>query len=279
MTEKIKKTNNGLVERQNGQKGNDGPRLSSVTTAIRLLKQFSEEDAELGISSLARRLGVAKSTAHRLATTLLSEGLLEQDPTSERYRLGLGLFQLGALVRQRLSVSNEAKTILAELRAELRENVALAVPKDRGITFLYDFESPQSVRVRSRLGSAKCLIGCAEGLAILAFQPPKRREEMIEGTEKLLTPEDKQLLDDRMEQTRLSGFCLDFDELQTGLSTIAAPVCDAAGDVVAAVGLTGPSQRLDERKLHMLSHRIIETADTISRRLGAKIPRDVVEIA
>src|SRR5687768_12740698 len=84
-------------------------RLSSVTTAIRLLKAFSEDEVDIGISALAKRLGIAKSTAHRLATTLAAEGLLEQDHASGRYRLGVALFRLGALVRRRMEVSNEAR--------------------------------------------------------------------------------------------------------------------------------------------------------------------------
>src|SRR5262245_57597372 len=84
-------------------------RLSSVAMAVRLLKVFSEDEHEVGISDLARRLGIAKSTAHRLATTLVAEGMLEQNPDNERYRLGIALFGLGALVRRRMDVSNEAR--------------------------------------------------------------------------------------------------------------------------------------------------------------------------
>src|SRR5262249_58756751 len=80
-------------------------RLSSVATAIELLKAFSEDEVDLGISTLAKRLGVAKSTAHRLASTLVSENLLEQDRATGKYRLGLPLFRLRTPVRPPLNVS------------------------------------------------------------------------------------------------------------------------------------------------------------------------------
>src|SRR4051812_35646244 len=84
--------------RPGAKKGPAAPnRLSSVAMAIRLLKAFSESDIEIGVSALAQRLKVAKSTVHRLAVTLVSEGLLEQNPETERYRLGVGLFALGTL--------------------------------------------------------------------------------------------------------------------------------------------------------------------------------------
>src|SRR5437879_13762384 len=86
---------------------NPARRLSSVASAIALLKAFSEDEVEIGISSLSKRLGVAKSTVHRLAVTLVSEGLLEQDGDNGKYRLGIGLFRLGALVRRRMEVSTE----------------------------------------------------------------------------------------------------------------------------------------------------------------------------
>src|ERR1051325_3591806 len=86
-------------------------RLSSVATSVRLLKAFSEEQVEIGISDLAKRLGVAKSTVHRLAVTLVADGMLEQNPDTGKYRLGLSLFRLGSLVRRRMNVSNEGRTL------------------------------------------------------------------------------------------------------------------------------------------------------------------------
>ena len=105
----------------------DPGRLSSVSTAIRLMKAFSEEQFEIGISDMAKRLGVAKSTVHRLAVTLVAENLLEQNPETGKYRLGIALFRLGSLVRRRMDVFNEAKPLLRELREKVNETVHLAV--------------------------------------------------------------------------------------------------------------------------------------------------------
>src|SRR2546430_17606675 len=91
-------------------------RLSSVATAIHLLKAFSEDEVDIGISDLARRLRIAKSTAHRLAVTLVSEGMLEQDRGTGKYRLGVGLFRLGALVARGMEGSNEGAQVPFSLR-------------------------------------------------------------------------------------------------------------------------------------------------------------------
>src|SRR5260370_12978069 len=101
-------------------------RLSSVATAIRLLKAFSEDEVEIGISALARRLGLAKSTVHRLAVTLVSEGLLEQDRENGQYQLGIALFLLGPLVRRPMNVSEQARPYLHRLPPHIHASLPLA---------------------------------------------------------------------------------------------------------------------------------------------------------
>src|SRR5262249_57578268 len=124
-------------------------RLSSGATAIRLLKAFSEDEVDIGISDLARRLGIAKSTAHRLAVTLVSEGLLEQDRDSGKYRLGVALFRLGALVRRRMEVSNEARPFLYDLREKINESVHLAILDGSEIMYVYNLQSTPPTRTPS----------------------------------------------------------------------------------------------------------------------------------
>ncbi len=150
-------------------------RLSSVATAIRLLKAFSEEEDELGVSALAHKLGVAKSTVHRLAVTLVSEGLLEQDPKTDRYRLGIGLFGLGTLVRRRMDLSTEARPFLFDLRARTGETILLGIPAETEVMYVYNLESPQALRMRSDIGVRRPAYCTAIGRAILAFAPGATR--------------------------------------------------------------------------------------------------------
>ena len=156
----------GVVVNRNPRR--DSARLSSVTTAIHLLKTFTRDDKELGISELAKRLGVAKSTVHRLTSALLDEDLLQQNPENGRYSLGIGLFTLGSLVRSRLDVMSESKQILNVLREQTQENVRLAVLERQSVVFLHDFESPQTLRLRSETGQLKPAYCTAEGLCLLS---------------------------------------------------------------------------------------------------------------
>lgn len=253
-------------EKAEGKK--DGTRLSSVAAAIRLLKVFNEENAELGISTLSRQLKASKSTVHRLATTLLAEGLLEQDPVTERYRLGLGLFSLGALVRQRLSVTSVAKDLLTDLRDEVRENVELAVLKGHSITYIYDFESPEAVRLRPRLGMSALAVDSALGMVMIAFQSEDKIKEMLIGTEPRLSAARRKELYKEIERIRIDGFAAEEENAKLGAICVAAPVRNADGSVTSAIGVTVPDQRVDAKRMEMLSRRVVETAQAISLRLG-----------
>jgi IclR family KDG regulon transcriptional repressor len=246
-------------------------RLSSVATAIELLKAFSEDEVELGISTLAKRLGVAKSTAHRLATTLLTANLLEQDRASGKYRLGIALFRLGTLVRRRMNVSEVARPHLFSLRQTTNETVHLAILDGTEIMYVYFLESTQAVRMRSDLGLRKPAYCTAEGQAILAFSPPETVDAVIQKGLHARTPQtitDPGGLMKALETVRQKGCAIEDEESEVGVRCIAAPIRNDAGEVVAAVGVAGPVSRLSKKALTGFMPHVIETAEAISARLG-----------
>jgi DNA-binding IclR family transcriptional regulator len=246
-------------------------RLSSVATAIGLLKAFSEDETEFGISGLAKRLGLAKSTVHRLATTLVADGLLEQDPQSGQYRLGVALFRLGALVRRRMDVSNEARPFLFDLRKKTNETVHLAILDGTEIMYVYYLESTQAIRMRSDLGGRKPAYCTAEGQAILAFGPPDVVDRIAKGGLRARTPQtitDPNKLLKALTLVRQRGYAMDDEESEIGMRCIAAPVRNDSGEVVAAVGVAGPVSRLTKKTLASFAPHVIGTAAAISARLG-----------
>lgn len=251
--------------------GTAAQRLSSVGTALRLLKIYTAEEPELGITSLAQRLGVAKSTAHRLASTLVAEGFLEQNPADGRYRLGLLLFALGAQVRRRMDVSEQAVPFLHELGRATGETVHLAVLHGREILYLRNIDSPQAIRPRSYLGVRMPAFCTSEGRALLAFVPPGVRAEVLgerlqARTERTVTR--KETLARLLAEVRRVGHAVDDEESEHGMRGVAAPIFDASGTVVAAVGLVGPVQRLSRQNLRRFAQLTRRTAQDISARLG-----------
>ena len=246
-------------------------RLSSVAMAVRLLKCFSEGEAEIGVTTLSRRLGVAKSTVYRLASTLVSEGLLEQNPETERYRLGMSLFGLGALVRQRMNVATDARPFLFHLREATGETVHLAILEGAEIVFVLNLESNQAIRMRADLGARKPAFCTAEGRAMLAFQSPEIVDDVLGGVLVPRTPKtitDPRAIRKALETIRQTGFATEDEQSELGMRSVAAPIRNANGRVIAAIGLAGPIQRISNEALASFAPLVADAARTISARLG-----------
>ena len=246
-------------------------RLSSVATAIGLLKSFSESEVEIGVSGLARKLGVAKSTVHRLAVTLVSEGMLEQNPENGKYRLGIALFGLGALVRRRINLSSEARQDLFALREATKETVQLAVLDEAEIMYVYNLESTQAIRVNSDIGVRKPAFCTANGRAILAYQSEGAVDDIIAAGLERRAPKtevDPVRLRKALADVRARGYAVEDEESETGMRAVAAPIRGVGGAVVGSVGVAGPVQRLSKEMLTRIAPQVIRTAEAISVRLG-----------
>ncbi len=121
--------------------------LSSVRNAARLLKEFSGNTRELGVSELSRRLGLSKSTTHRLLSTLADERLLEQDSDTGAYRLGLAIYELGATVSVHIGLHDACDSVIDGLRQGTRETVQVAVLDNREVVYVERRESPHTLRL------------------------------------------------------------------------------------------------------------------------------------
>src|SRR5207245_3507550 len=163
-------------------------RLSSVANAIRLLTSFSGEEDELGITTLANRLRLAKSTVHRLAATLTGAGFLEQNSETGKYRLGVALFELGALVRRRMDVANEARPKLRELLEKTGETVQLGIVDHYSVLYVYEMESRHAIRMAAAVGERASLPWTGVGQVLLAYQPAEYVKQVIAHGLKAHTP-------------------------------------------------------------------------------------------
>jgi IclR family transcriptional regulator, KDG regulon repressor len=248
-------------------------RLSSVANSIRLLTSFSGDENELGITTLAGRLRLAKSTVHRLAATLTSAGFLEQNSETGRYRLGVALFELGALVRRRMDVANEARPKLRELLEKTGETVQLGIVDHFSVLYVYEMESPRAIRMAAAVGGRAPLHCTAVGKVLLAFQPPEYVKDVIQQgltayTPRTVTKRDALLA--MLDEVRLREHAVDDEESESGLRAIAAPVRNHSGSVIAAVGVAAPVQRMSKKMMQTCVPGVIATAGAVSARLGYK---------
>jgi IclR family KDG regulon transcriptional repressor len=246
-------------------------RLSSVANAIRLVKAFSDNEYEIGISDLGKRLQLPKSTVHRLASTLIDADMLEQNPENGKYRLGLILFELGSLVRRKMDFSSEAKPTLMALREKTGETVHLAILGHTSIIYVNSLESKQAIRMTMDVGVRKPAYCTAAGKILLAFEAPDVTEYILSAGLPERTPNtitDSAALREELASIRTLGYALDDEECELGLRCIAAPVRNYSGHVIAATSVAGPAQRLSKKILTSYVPDVVNAGEAISVRLG-----------
>ena len=246
--------------------------LSSVRNAARLLKEFSTGTREIGVTELSRRLGIGKSTAHRLLHTLAEERLLERDPTTGAYRLGLAIYELGNAVSMHTDLHEACTPVLDDLRNATRETVQVAVLDGREVVYVERRESPHTLRLFGRIGHRNAAHCTSTGKVLLAWLPAHALRELLEGWDlpahTPYTITDRAALLSQLEDVRRRGWALQINETEMGAGAIAAPVRNGLGEVVAAVSVAGPIQRVQGDSLQRMAHLTVEAAGTISRRLG-----------
>jgi IclR family KDG regulon transcriptional repressor len=255
-------------------------RLSSVANSIRLLTSFSGEENELGITTLATRLRLAKSTVHRLAATLTSAGFLEQNSETGKYRLGVALFELGALVRRRMDVANEARPKLRELLEKTGETVQLGIVDHESVLYVYEMESRHAIRMAAAVGGRAPLHCTAVGKVLLAFQPADYVKRVLSNGLKPCTPKTVTRRDDVLsilEEVASREYAIDDEESEPGLRAIAAPVRNHTGLVIAALGVAAPVQRMTKKMMQDCVPSVLATAQAVSARLGYEARRGPME--
>jgi IclR family KDG regulon transcriptional repressor len=246
--------------------------LSSVRNAARLLCAFTPADRELGVSELARRLGLGKSAVHRLLTTLAQERLVEQNPATGRYRLGIKLHELGAIVSSHLDLHEAVAPHLDDLRNITGETVHVAILDGDEVVYVERRESPQTLRLFSRVGHRNHAHCTSTGKVLLAYLPPDELDRILAlrplERKTRYTITDRGRLRQELERVRRRGFAKNENESELGVVSVAAPIRDASGRVVAAVSTAGPELRLARDGMRSVTHETLAAAERISERLG-----------
>ncbi|SHK28143.1 transcriptional regulator, IclR family [Pseudonocardia thermophila] len=250
--------------------------LSTVGNAARLLKAFLETGGEAGVSELARRLGLGKSTVHRLLTTLVAEGLLEQDPHTGGYRLGLVVFELGHAVPAHRQLHAAAGPVLAHLREQTGESsqVGILDPSTQvpEVVYVDRLESAYSLRLFTETGRRVPAHATSSGKVLLAHLPEPEREKALTAaplprytTHTIVDPD---ALRAQLDLVRERGWADAVNEREIGVGSIAAPIRDASGEVVAAVSIGAPIARFRAAPRATLAAALVEAGEAVSRRLG-----------
>jgi len=248
-------------------------RIQAIERAVAILNAFSADQPELRVSELAERLGLHKSTVHRFLVNLEAAGLVERNPRTGRYRLGLRIFELGGLVMQRMDLWDEALPFLEGLVRDSGETGHLAVLDGGEAIYVERVEARRALRIPSAVGRGYPVHATNLGKVLLAHLP---REEVARIVDERglagYTPHtitDVADLEAELGLIRERGFAVDNEEYDEGLRCIGAPVWDHTGRVVAAMGIGGPVTRVTPERIDALAEMVMAAAHGLSRRLGA----------
>ncbi len=249
----------------------DGNAVRSVDRAAALLLALGESSGEAGVTELARRLGLHKSTASRLLATLQRRGLVEQDEESGKYRLGLVVIRLAERAERTLDLKGIAYPELERLARATRETVSIGILEGDAYLTVAQVDGPNMVACPDWTGRTSPLHCTASGKVLLAALAERdvlriARPGLAARTDRTITT--LETLMEELAKVRRRGFATAFSEWIAGTNAIAVPVLDARGRVIASVGVWGPSFRITPARVAELVTHARAAAAAITTRLG-----------
>lgn len=246
--------------------------VQSVERAFAVLQCLSGGAA--GVSDVAERTDLPKSTVSRLLGTLVDLGAVEQSDALGVYSLGELILELSAAASPGRNLISMARPHLVELVAQIDEAAGLGVLDGASVYYLDQVDGDHQVQVRDWTGESVDAHVVSAGLVLLAYATPEVREEHLEGPLEAWTDHsvtDPDLLRQRLEDVRRAGFAWVFEEMSEGLNSVAAPVFNPAGTVIAAVSAHGPSYRFPAPGASAsIAAEVIEAAGRVTERLAGR---------
>jgi DNA-binding IclR family transcriptional regulator len=255
--------------------------IQSLERGLRVLDLLMNGGSRLGVSELARTLGLSKAVVFRILRTLEKHGYVVREE-DRRYRLGTKPLELASAVLRQFGVRQVAWPTMLSLAERTGESVVLTAPGPDGVICLDTVDSPQQLRVSFRVGRVTPWHAGAAGKLHLAFLPEERAREILSlelprYTERTVT--DPVVLLQELDRIRQQGYAFTIGELDPGVAAITAPIRDARGAVIAAISIGGPASRFTEERLPALIQEVLSAAEEISLRLlgGRWQPRGSAE--
>ncbi|MGH7565451.1 MAG: IclR family transcriptional regulator [Gemmatimonadota bacterium] len=243
----------------------------SVQRAITLLKVFTDERPEWGLTDLAREVGLHKTTTYRLLTALQSEGMVAHSALTESWRLGPEAITLGALALRSNDLVSAARPELETLVRETGETASIEVLVGHEVLILDGVEGPSLVGASSEVGTRWPAHTTSTGKVLLAEQGLATRRRLRKLTPRTITDPDR--LDRELDRVRERGWATAIEELETGYVAVGAPVRDHAHRALAAISVGGPAARLTKDRIPELARHVVRSADRVSRGLGSRSAR------
>jgi IclR family acetate operon transcriptional repressor len=245
--------------------------ITALQRGLRLLHLFSESPRGLTAKQVAALSRLPVSTVHRFLANLVTAGFLNRDGEGTHH-LGIACFSIGQAAVGQLDIRRLSLPYLRELNQQTRETIHLTVRHGLSAVYVEKLDSPEPVRIHSRIGAAVPLHCTAVGKVMLAYMPPEEQDRIISEIDlKRQTPNsvgNVQELKTELYRVRKNGYACDLEEHELHIRCVAAPIWDHTGSVQSSVSITAPTLRMPVTRLRQLAPLIQAAGLNISAELG-----------
>jgi DNA-binding IclR family transcriptional regulator len=244
---------------------------ATLIKGLRLLEALANSSEPRGVSDLSRELELTRSNVHRTLQTLCSAGYVRTGELKGTYECTFKLLELSGAVMERVDVVRRAAAHMRELADSTQETVHLAAPSGHEVVYLDKIDSPQPVRAYSSIGGRAPVQSVASGKALIAWRSERELRELFKEPLPSYTSQSITDLDELIAETariRAVGYSINRGEWRESVGGLAAPILNARGVIEAAVGVSGPIDRLRSRSADIYRDDVREAAKRISRDLG-----------
>lgn len=246
--------------------------VKSVGRALEIIHIVSTYKDGIGVTELAKKMKINKSSVYRILLTLAEFGYIEQDQETERYKLGYKFLEISAKLLDSIDIRKEALPYLLQLERLTNEVIHLAVWDQGEVVYIEKLEGNETLRMHSRVGKRAPMHCTSVGKAILAHLP---REVVLEVMERKGLPVhtkntivDKEKFLEELDKIKERGFALDLEENEEGITCISVPIFDHLGKVLASISISGPTMRMTKERLENLRPVMLDIGKKLSKRLG-----------
>lgn len=245
--------------------------LSSVSNALRILDCFSIDKTEKRVSELAIELNIGKSTVSRLLSTLAQHGYVRKNMETQKYSLGFKVLSLYGILISNLEILKEARPIMEKLSEMTLESIQIAELEDSQIIYIDQIKSKHPVHILAHIGRINPIHCTSSGKLLLAFQSEKTINKLLSMELLSYTPytiTDPNILLEELSLIRKEGFCISSNEFVEGVISLSAPIRDYKNNVIAAISIVGPTQRIGGKNLFKYLEKLLFSAKEISKSMG-----------
>jgi IclR family transcriptional regulator, acetate operon repressor len=248
--------------------------VHSVNRAISILQVLARRGPTT-LTEIATELNIHKATVFRLLSTLEARGLVDQNNHRGRYQLAYGVVQLAAGVTRKLNLSVVSRRSCEALAEDVGESAEIAIVDDGAVVTIDQVIGAAAMTTVNWVGRRTPLHATSAGKVFLAHMSPDRLADRLSGSLERFTKHtitNRHHLEEQLTTARDQGYAFTLEEYEVGLAAVAAPIRDLDGQVIAAVGVSGPNFRLNPDTIPGVAEHVIHAAVEISQRLGQPKP-------